>query len=75
MEAIDQKDNSIWKHHHILDVDNFSLEEIELVVKTTSAMKEIISRPIKKVPALRGKTVFTIFWEPSTRTRGSLNGS
>lgn len=72
MEAMNQKDNRIWKHHHILDVDDLSLEEIELAMETTSAMKEIISRPIKKVPALRGKTVFTIFWEASTRTRGSF---
>jgi aspartate carbamoyltransferase catalytic subunit len=66
------RDISLWRHHHVLDVDDFSREEIELVLETTEAMKEVLFRPIKKVPALRGKTVFTIFWETSTRTRGSF---
>jgi aspartate carbamoyltransferase catalytic subunit len=63
---------SIWKHHHILDVDDFSREEIELVFQTTQAMKEVLSRPIKRVPTLRGKTLITLFYEPSTRTRLSF---
>jgi aspartate carbamoyltransferase catalytic subunit len=66
------RDPSIWQHHHVLDVDDFSREEIELVMEATDAMKEILSHPIKKVPALRGKAVFTLFWEASTRTRGSF---
>jgi aspartate carbamoyltransferase catalytic subunit len=41
-------------------------------MQTTDAMKEVLSRPIKKVPALRGKTVVTLFYEASTRTRGSF---
>ena len=63
---------SIWQHHHILDVDDFSREEIELVFQTTQAMKEVLSRPIKRVPTLRGKTLITLFYEPSTRTRLSF---
>ena len=66
------QDASVWKHHHVLDVDDFSLAEIELVMQTTDAMKEVLSRPIKKVPTLRGKTVVTLFYEASTRTRGSF---
>jgi aspartate carbamoyltransferase catalytic subunit len=66
------KDTSVWKHHHVLDVDDFSVAEIELVVQTADAMKEVLSRPIKKVPTLRGKTVVTLFYEASTRTRGSF---
>ena len=62
----------VWQHHHILDVDDFTQQEIELVLSTTDAMKEILSRPIKKVPALRGKTIVTLFYEPSTRTRVSF---
>ncbi len=61
-----------WRHQHILDLDDFVPQEIELVLKTTDAMKEILSRPIKKVPTLRGKTVVTLFYEPSTRTRSSF---
>ena len=66
------KPHGIWQHRHVLDVDDFSQGEIELVMQTTEAMREVLSRPIKKVPALRGKSVFTIFWEVSTRTRGSF---
>jgi aspartate carbamoyltransferase catalytic subunit len=61
-----------WRHSHILDVDDFSPQEIKLVFSTTDAMKEVLSRPIKKVPALRGKTIVTLFYEPSTRTRISF---
>jgi len=57
---------------HILDLDDFSKEEIELVLDTTVAMKEILGRPIKKVPTLRGKTVVNAFYENSTRTRISF---
>jgi aspartate carbamoyltransferase catalytic subunit len=62
----------VWHHRHILDLDDFTPAEIELVLKTTDAMKEVLSRPIKKVPALRGKTVITLFYESSTRTRSSF---
>lgn len=63
---------SSWHHRHILDLDDFTAAEIELVLQTTDAMHEILSRPIKKVPALRGKTLVTLFYEPSTRTRSSF---
>ena len=56
----------------ILDLDDFAAEEIGLVLQTTDAMKEILSRPIKKVPPLRGKTVVNLFYETSTRTRVSF---
>ena len=56
----------------ILDLDDFSAEEIGLVLQTTDAMKEILSRPIAKVPPLRGKTVVNLFYESSTRTRVSF---
>ncbi len=57
---------------HILDLDDFSKDEIELVLDTSVAMKEILGRPIKKVPTLRGKTVVNAFYENSTRTRISF---
>jgi aspartate carbamoyltransferase catalytic subunit len=63
---------TVWQHQHVLDLDDFTREEIELVFQTTKAMKEILSRPIKQVPALRGKTLITLFYEPSTRTRLSF---
>jgi aspartate carbamoyltransferase catalytic subunit len=64
--------SSAWRHHHILDLDDFSADEIELVLHITDAMKEVLARPVKKVPALRGKTVLTLFYESSTRTRLSF---
>ncbi|MDD4874447.1 MAG: hypothetical protein PHE15_05700, partial [Dehalococcoidales bacterium] len=68
--ALSQK--PLWLHKHILDLDDFTSSEIDLVIQTTDAMHEILSRPIKKVPTLRGKTVVTLFYEASTRTRSSF---
>jgi aspartate carbamoyltransferase catalytic subunit len=56
----------------LLGIAELTLGEILLILDTAEAMKEIGSRPIKKVPALRGKTVINIFFEPSTRTRTSF---
>ena len=61
-----------WHHRHILDLDDFSSEELELVFQTSDAMKEILGREIRRVPTLRGKTVAILFYEPSTRTRVSF---
>jgi aspartate carbamoyltransferase catalytic subunit len=56
----------------LLGISDLAPEEITLILDTADAMKEIGSRPIKKVPALRGKTVVNLFFEPSTRTRTSF---
>jgi aspartate carbamoyltransferase catalytic subunit len=56
----------------LLGIADLSPDEITLVLDTAEAMKEVGSRPIKKVPALRGKTVVNLFFEPSTRTRTSF---
>jgi aspartate carbamoyltransferase catalytic subunit len=56
----------------LLGIGDLSTEEITLVLDTAEAMKEVGTRPIKKVPALRGKTVVNLFFEPSTRTRTSF---
>src|SRR5689334_19304810 len=57
---------------HLLSIDDINAEEIALVLDTAVAMKEVGSRSIKKVPALRGRTVVNLFFEPSTRTRLSF---
>ncbi len=57
---------------HLLGLEGVSAEDISLVLDTASSLKEINSRPIKKVPTLRGKTVVHFFVEPSTRTRTSF---
>ena len=60
------------ERRHVLDLDNFTRQEIESVLQNTVVMKEVLQRGIKKVPTLRGKTVITLFYEPSTRTRISF---
>jgi aspartate carbamoyltransferase catalytic subunit len=62
----------IWNRHDLLDIRTLSKEEIELVLETAKSFKEISSREVKKVPALRGKTVVMLFFENSTRTRISF---
>jgi aspartate carbamoyltransferase catalytic subunit len=56
----------------VLDLDDFSGEELVRLLDSTAAMKEVLSRDIKKVPTLRGKSIVLLFYEPSTRTRVSF---
>ncbi|PYR80190.1 MAG: aspartate carbamoyltransferase [Acidobacteria bacterium] len=56
----------------LLGIADLTPDEINLILDTADVMKEVGSRPIKKVPALRGKTVVNLFFEPSTRTRTSF---
>ena len=58
--------------NHLLDLDDLSTAHMETIFTLTHAMKEILNRDIKKVPALRGKSIVTLFYEPSTRTRASF---
>ncbi len=57
----------------ILDIESLSADEINMILDTSVSMKEISERPIKKVPALRGKTVILFFYEASTRTKTSFD--
>jgi len=61
-----------FKHKHILGIEHLSTEDIQAILDTAEAFKEINSREIKKVPTLRGKTVINAFFEASTRTRLSF---
>jgi len=61
-----------WNRKDLLGIKDLSREEIELLLQTTKSFQEISLRPVKKVPALRGKTVANLFFEPSTRTRISF---
>ena len=56
----------------VLDLDDFTRAEIRAVLTNATAMREVLGRSIRKVPALRGRTVITLFHEPSTRTRVSF---
>lgn len=69
-DKIDNK--AVWTKKDLLGLEYLSREEIELVLYTAQSFKEITTRQIKKVPALRGKTVVNLFYEPSTRTRTSF---
>ena len=60
------------RSRHLLGIDGLDADEITLILDTAEAMMEIGRRPIKKVPALRGRTVVNLFFEPSTRTRTSF---
>jgi len=61
-----------FRRRHVLDLDDFTPHEILRVLDTADIMKEILRRPIKRVPTLRGKTVVNLFYEASTRTRVSF---
>lgn len=61
-----------WDKKDLLGIKELSKEEILLVLDTAESFKDISKREIKKVPTLRGKTVITLFYEPSTRTRTSF---
>src|SRR6059058_4423161 len=62
----------MWNRRHLLDIESLTAEEIVTVLDTARAFKAVGERAIKKVPALRGKTVINLFVEPSTRTRISF---
>jgi aspartate carbamoyltransferase catalytic subunit len=64
--------NSALSGKDLVGIDPLSAGDIQLILDTAEQMKDIAERPIKKVPALRGKTVVNLFMEPSTRTRFSF---
>jgi aspartate carbamoyltransferase catalytic subunit len=63
---------SDWRHKDLLGIRDLTQEEIVTILDTAAAFKQVGSRDIKKVPALRGKTLINFFVEPSTRTRTSF---
>ena len=60
------------QRQHILDLNDWSAAELRAVLATTVQMKDVLARPVKQVPTLRGKIVVLMFWEESTRTRVSF---
>ena len=63
---------SVYGHRHLLGIEPLQPSDIEAILDTAVALREVLDRPIKKVPALRGKTVVNLFYEASTRTRASF---
>ena len=60
------------RSRHLLGIADLEPDEIDLILETAVAMKEVGTRPIKKVPTLRGRTIINLFFEASTRTRMSF---
>lgn len=67
------KKKPAWTRRHLLGLEELSGEEILAILDTAESFKEVSTRSIKKVPALRGKVVVLLFFEPSTRTATSFN--
>jgi aspartate carbamoyltransferase catalytic subunit len=65
-------DQQRWTRKHLLGLEELSADEIRFVLDTAHSFKEVSTRSIKKVPALRGRVVVNAFWEASTRTRTSF---
>ncbi len=61
-----------WTRQHLLTIEELSRAELEHILATAGAFRRILNRRVKKVPALRGKTIVNLFLEPSTRTRISF---
>ncbi len=64
--------SATWTRKDLLSISDLSPEEILLILDTAAEFKKVSERKVKKVPALRGKTVVNLFIEPSTRTRASF---
>jgi len=63
---------STLRSRHLLGINELDPSEIELIIQTSFAMKDVAKREVKQVPALRGRTVINLFFESSTRTRMSF---
>ena len=61
-----------WTKKHLLGIEELSEEEITIILDQAEGFKEVLTRPIPKVPTLRGKTIANLFCEPSTRTKASF---
>ena len=68
----DGQPDLVWDHENVLDLDDFTVQEIETVIALAEQMREVLDRRIARAPALRGFTVVNLFFEPSTRTRASF---
>lgn len=61
-----------WNRRHIISLADFTPEEYTTVLQTAASFREVLQRPVPKVPALQGRVVTNLFFEPSTRTRSSF---
>jgi len=61
-----------FPHRHLLGIEPLDATHIQTILDTADTLREVLERPIKKVPTLRGKTIVNLFYEASTRTRSSF---
>ena len=61
-----------WNHNHILDLSTFSLDDFQTVLELTTRFKDVHKSSSRKLPALQGRLISNLFFEPSTRTRSSF---
>ena len=66
------KGTAVLNHRHLLGLFDYSAEEIQLILNTAREFRQVLDRPIRRVPTLRGVTVANLFFENSTRTRISF---
>ena len=66
------KEAFVWTKKDLLGLEYLTKEEIEFILDNARSFKEVLKRPLRKVPTLRGKTIVNLFYEPSTRTRTSF---
>jgi aspartate carbamoyltransferase catalytic subunit len=67
-----QPNEGVLNHRHLLGLEGYSAGEIHLILDTARQFRDVLDRPIRRVPTLRGVTVVNLFFEPSTRTRISF---
>src|SRR6476469_8968568 len=70
---MDETTTTRWTRRHLLGLEELSADELRFVLDTADSFKEVSTRSIKKVPALRGRVVVNAFFEDSTRTRTSFS--
>ena len=61
-----------FSHKHLIDINEYSEEDIMTILETARSFKSVNERQVKKVPTLKGYTIVNMFNEPSTRTRSSF---
>lgn len=67
-----EKNDFEWTRKSLLSTKDLTLEEVNTILETANSLSEILTRPVKKVPTLRGKAIINLFYEASTRTRSSF---
>ncbi|HXG40433.1 MAG TPA: aspartate carbamoyltransferase catalytic subunit [Candidatus Limnocylindrales bacterium] len=72
VERPTEDERPVWRHRHLLDVDALAWSDVERILDVADAMKEVLRRPIARIPPLRGRIVTILFYEASTRTRVSF---